>query len=82
MGWHAGWNWFLATGFELPVTGIDAGVPALIVKLIPQGPDVLTGGGEGPEASAICLLFFAGATASLLWRLNTRAGAKAAKTSS
>ncbi|PZS67638.1 hypothetical protein A7X76_14625 [Stenotrophomonas maltophilia] len=21
MGWHAGWNWLLATGFELPVIG-------------------------------------------------------------
>lgn len=73
MGWHAGWNWFLATAFELPVTGIDAGVSALVVKLIPRGSDTLTGGGEGPEASAICLLFFAGATALLLWRLGTRA---------
>ncbi len=70
MGWHAGWNWFLATGFELPVTGIDAGVSALIVKLIPRGPDILTGGGEGPEVSVICLLFFAGATALLLWRMS------------
>ena len=24
MGWHTGWNWLLATGFELPVTGLDA----------------------------------------------------------
>lgn len=70
MGWHAGWNWFLATAFELPVTGIDAGVSALVVKLVPQASDLLTGGGEGPEVSVICLLFFASATALLLWRIS------------
>ncbi|MBK8545732.1 MAG: CPBP family intramembrane metalloprotease [Caulobacteraceae bacterium] len=69
MGWHAGWNWLLATGFELPVTGIDAGVSALVVKLVPHGPDIVTGGAEGPEGSLICLIFFAGAIATLLWRL-------------
>jgi uncharacterized protein len=71
MGWHAGWNWLLATGFELPVTGIDAGVSALVVKLIPRGSDFLTGGAQGPEASVICLLFFAAASTVLLWRIRT-----------
>jgi membrane protease YdiL (CAAX protease family) len=56
MGWHAGWNWLLATGFDLPVTGLDAGVPALLVRLIPVGPKWLTGGAEGPEASIFCAL--------------------------
>jgi len=69
MGWHVGWNWLLATGFELPVTGFDAGVSALLVKLVPQGPDILTGGADGPEGSLICQIFFAGAIATLLWRL-------------
>jgi membrane protease YdiL (CAAX protease family) len=68
MGWHTGWNWLLATGFELPVTGFDVGVPALLVKLVPQGSDIVTGGAQGPEASLICLIFFAGASATLLWR--------------
>ena len=72
MGWHAGWNWLLATGFEVPVTGIDAHVPALVVKLIPRAGDLLTGGAQGPEASVICLAFFAGASALLLWRLRRR----------
>lgn len=58
MGWHTGWNWLLATGFELPVTGIDAGVPALLVALNPQGGDVLTGGADGPEGSVLCSAFF------------------------
>jgi membrane protease YdiL (CAAX protease family) len=73
MGWHIGWNWLLATGFELPVTGFDAGVSALLVKLVPIGPDILTGGAQGPEASFVCLLFIACAIATLLWRLRTTA---------
>jgi len=58
MGWHAGWNWLLATGFELPVTGLDAQLPALLVKLVPTGPAYLTGGAQGPEGSVFCTLFF------------------------
>lgn len=73
MGWHIGWNWLLATGFELPVTGFDAGVSALLVKLVPLGPNILTGGAQGPEASVVCLLFFACAIATLLWRLRNTA---------
>ena len=73
MGWHVGWNWLLATGFELPVTGLDAGTSALVVKLVPRGPDILTGGSQGPEGSVICLILFVGATATLLWRLRSTA---------
>jgi uncharacterized protein len=58
MGWHAGWNWLLATGFELPVTGLDVGLPALLVALAPIGPAWLTGGAQGPEGSVFCTLFF------------------------
>ncbi len=68
MGWHAGWNWLLATGFELPVTGLDAKQPALLVKLIAHGPDYLTGGAQGPEGSFLCSVFFVGGIAFLLWR--------------
>lgn len=68
MGWHAGWNWLLATGFELPVTGLDAGVPALLVQLTARGSESLTGGAQGPEGSFFCTIFFAGATAFLAWR--------------
>jgi len=73
MGWHVGWNWLLATGFELPVTGFDAGVSALLVKLVPHGPDLLTGGSQGPEGSVVCLTFFVGGVATLLWRLRNSA---------
>ena len=68
MGWHSGWNWLLAIGFELPVTGLDAKLPALLVKLIPSGPAYLTGGAQGPEGSYWCSLLFVAALALLGWR--------------
>lgn len=67
MGWHAGWNWLLATGFQLPVTGLNIGAPALLIELIPRGPDYLTGGPQGPEGSLFCGAFFLVAIA-YLWR--------------
>ncbi|HFF5999790.1 CPBP family intramembrane glutamic endopeptidase [Stenotrophomonas maltophilia] len=68
MGWHAGWNGLLATGFELPVTGMDAHLPALLVALRPQGLDALTGGAQGPEGSYLCSVFFVAAIAWIQWR--------------
>lgn len=58
MGWHAGWNWLLAVGFGVPVTGIDVGIPALLLPLVPAGPAWLSGGAEGPEGSVICVGYF------------------------
>jgi len=75
MGWHAGWNWLLATGFELPITGLDVGVPAMIVPLTPHGPAYLTGGADGPEGSIVCSLFFVGATVILMRRISRRRAA-------
>jgi membrane protease YdiL (CAAX protease family) len=66
MGWHAGWNWLLAVGFELPVTGLNAGVPALLVKLDPTGSVLTTGGAQGPEGSVWCNLVLAAGIAGLL----------------
>lgn len=77
MGWHAGWNWLLATGFELPVTGIDAHLPALLVALRPQGVVALTGGAEGPEGSYLCSVFFVAAIAWMQWRNKRRGGGRA-----
>jgi len=68
MGWHAGWNALLATGFELPVTGMDAHMPALLVALRPYGPDALTGGAQGPEGSYLCSVFLMAAIAWIQWR--------------
>ncbi len=60
MGWHAGWNWLLAIGFQLPVTGLDVKLPALLVAMTPQGSDYLTGGAQGPEGSLACTALFVG----------------------
>jgi uncharacterized protein len=72
MGWHAGWNWTFATGFELRVTGLDAHEPALFIKLFSIGPDYLTGGAEGPEGSLLCTLVLALGIAFNAWRARSR----------
>lgn len=70
MGWHVGWNWFGGTGFDVPITGLDTGLPALVVKLVPVGPAWLNGAGEGPEGSVftLALLTVAGLILLLLPR--------------
>jgi len=66
MGWHVGWNWFAGTGFDVPITGLDTGLPALVVKLVPVGPAWLNGAGEGPEGSIFTLALLTAAGLSLL----------------
>jgi len=59
MGWHAGWNWFTATGFELPITGLETETPALLIQLKPVGDRMLHGGNTGPEGSLVCMIALA-----------------------
>jgi membrane protease YdiL (CAAX protease family) len=66
MGWHAGWNWFAGVGFGVPITGLDVHLPALLEKLVPIGPDYLTGGFDGPEGSVLTLALLAAASLYLL----------------
>lgn len=66
MGWHTGWNWFGGTGFDVPITGLESGLPALVVKLVPAGPAYLNGGGEGPEGSVFTVALLAVASLILL----------------
>lgn len=66
MGWHASWNWLLGIGFEVPITGLDLHVSALLVRLTPLGPVHLTGGAQGPEGSVFCGLLFVVAIVVLL----------------
>ena len=68
MGWHAGWNWLLAVGFEMRVTGLDVHLPALAVKMTPKGADYLTGGFEGPEGSITCTMVLLAGIAVLALR--------------
>jgi membrane protease YdiL (CAAX protease family) len=66
MAWHAGWNWFAGVGFDVPITGLDVHLPALLVRLVPIGPDYLTGGADGPESSILTIGMLAVATVLLL----------------
>jgi len=74
MGWHTGWNWFGGTGFDVPITGLESGLPALVVKLVPVGPGYLNGGGNGPKGSVftVALLSVAGLILLLLPRSHRR----------
>ena len=75
MVWHSGWNWLLSTGFQLPLSGTNPIEPALITRLIDQGPRLLTGGDYGPEASGVTIAMLLLASAALVrWR---RAAAQA-----
>jgi membrane protease YdiL (CAAX protease family) len=51
-GLHFGWNLFQGAVFGLPVSGLREF--STVVTASAQGPAVLTGGGYGPEGSAIC----------------------------
>jgi hypothetical protein len=66
MGWHAGWNWSAGVGFGVPITGLDVHLPALLVKLVPIGPNELTGGFDGPEGSVLTLAMLVIASLSVL----------------
>jgi uncharacterized protein len=68
MGWHSGWNWILAVGFGLPLSGIDVGISSLVVNLVPQGARWLNGGPQGPESSVACIVYFLVGSALLLRR--------------
>jgi uncharacterized protein len=74
MGWHVGWNWFGGTGFDVPITGLDTGLPALVVKMVPVGSAYLNGGGEGPEGSVFTLALLTVAGLSLLLLARPREG--------
>ncbi len=72
MGWHTGWNWFGGTGFDVPITGLESGLPALVVKLVPVGPAYLNGAGEGPEGSVFTLALLTVANLSVLLLARSR----------
>lgn len=72
MGWHVGWNWFGGTGFDVPITGLDTGLPALVVKMEPVGSAYLNGGGEGPEGSLFTLALLVAGFIILLLRTRSR----------
>ena len=59
----------------MPITGLDTGLPALVVQLVPVGPAWLHGGGEGPEGSVYTLGLLAAAAVGLLLARQREGGA-------
>ena len=48
-------NGLLEVGFGLPLTGLDGGIPSMLVELKPTGAPWLTGAPQGPEGSGVCI---------------------------
>lgn len=66
VGAHVGWNWMLAAGLALPVSGLAMPSPCYSGAL--SGPTWLTGGGFGLEAGVPALGAWALAAVGLWWR--------------
>lgn len=66
-GVHLGWNWAMAVGFDLPVSGLEL-VDTPLYDVAESGPDWVTGGAFGPEAGIAGTLAF-GLGMLLVWRL-------------
>lgn len=68
IGIHTGWNFAEGSLFGTAVSGNNPfGSSLTTAKLI--GPDILTGGRFGPEASIVTVIVLAVVTAFLLWRV-------------
>ena len=67
IGIHAGWNFAEGSLFGTAVSGNTFGSSLTTAKLI--GPDILTGGRFGPEASIVTVIVLLVVTAFLLWRI-------------
>jgi len=48
-GWHSAWNWTMGNVFGLEVSGNN--INATLFDFNLMGPDIITGGGFGPEGS-------------------------------
>jgi membrane protease YdiL (CAAX protease family) len=64
IGVHAAWNFFQGGVYGVPISGLDA--PGLL-RSTRTGPDLLTGGGFGAEASIIALVVATAAGLAILW---------------
>jgi len=65
IGLHFGWNVTQGFIFDVPVSGID--VDGIVVAKL-SGPELLSGGPFGLEASAIALVVAGGAGVWLVWK--------------
>jgi hypothetical protein len=69
MGMHFAWNYLFSAVFSVSVSGHEA--KGLLHSSM-SGPDWLSGGAYGVEASAVALLVWAAAAAILLRRADAR----------
>jgi hypothetical protein len=67
IGIHTGWNFAEGSLFGTAVSGNTYGNSLTTAKLI--GPDILTGGRFGPEASVVAVIVLSVVTTFLLWRI-------------
>ena len=67
IGMHAAWNFTQGSVFGMLVSGNETGSGLIIGKL--EGPDFLTGGSFGPEATIVTVIVVLTTTAYLLWRM-------------
>jgi membrane protease YdiL (CAAX protease family) len=65
IGLHIGWNFFQGGVFGFSVSGLPGRASVLQIKQ--QGPELLTGGGFGPEAGLLGILGYVIIIAGLLW---------------
>ncbi|MBO4624632.1 MAG: CPBP family intramembrane metalloprotease [Bacteroidales bacterium] len=65
IGIHWTWNYTQGNIFGFAVSGTDAGTSWL--RVVPDGPDILTGGAFGAEASIISVLLGLALTALFVW---------------
>jgi membrane protease YdiL (CAAX protease family) len=63
---HLAWNWMCGPVLGVPLSGA---LPPSFVQARLEGPDWLTGGAFGPEASVIEIIAGAAIAAAILWRL-------------
>ena len=64
IGIHIGWNFFQGPVFGFPVSGTDSFV---LIRHTVNGPELLTGGGFGPEAGLIILPIIALGALLVYW---------------
>jgi uncharacterized protein len=72
IGIHAAWNFTQGWIFSVPVSGGDAPLGLLITRRV--GPDWLTGGDFGLEASAVAMVVATVAGLVLVWRVVQKGG--------
>jgi membrane protease YdiL (CAAX protease family) len=70
IGLHAAWNFTESTVFSMSVSGTGAAKGFIAGTL--HGPNILTGGQFGPEASLIAVLVCLSAASLILWRVIRR----------